>query len=142
MGWIRRNRSESPSHEILLWKGYHVYQLSYNSERHAAKLYGEAHVEWNLNGFLTNKIPLLKNAGWNLVAGNNTLYLNQSNYYTEAFVGIDNLGYKLLRFRLDVVRGWDHTGQVRTGLRFGFDGGLLAGLAGISIGDDKEKFNW
>mgnify|MGYP000503877462 CR=1 FL=1 len=108
----------------------------------AAKLYGEAHVEWNLNGFLTNKIPLLKNAGWNLVAGNNTLYLNQSNYYTEAFVGIDNLGYKLLRFRLDVVRGWDHTGQVRTGLRFGFDGGLLAGLAGISIGDDKEKFNW
>jgi hypothetical protein len=108
-----------------------------------ASLYGEAHAEWHLNGFLTNKIPLMKQLGWDLVAGNNTLYINTNNYYTEVFVGIDNLGYKIFRFgRLDLVRGWDHTGQARTGLRLSLSGSILSGLAGVSLDEDRDKFNW
>lgn len=121
-----------------------AFQLApYYMYSNTASLYGEGHIEWNLNGLLTNKIPLLKKARWNLVTGNNTLYINQNNYYTEAFIGIDNLGIGIFRFlRVDLVRGWDHTGQARTGFRIGLDGGVIGGLGGISIGESNEKFNW
>lgn len=106
-----------------------------------ADLYGEAHVEYDLNGLLTNKIPLLKRARWNVVLGNNTLYINPNNYYTEVFAGIDNLGYSIFRFlRVDVVRGWDHNRKTYTGIRIGLDANAMGG--GVSIQEDKENFTW
>lgn len=108
-----------------------------------AELYAEAHVEYNLNGLLTNKIPLFRQAQWNLVLGNNTLFINENNYYTEAFVSIDNLGYKIFRFlRVDFIYGWDHTGQTRTGIRLGIDANALGGIGGVSIEEDSDKFEW
>lgn len=120
------------------------FQLApYYMFSNTAKVYGEAHVEYNLNGLLTNKIPLLKKARWNMVTGNNTLYINPTNYYTEVFVGIDNLGFSIFRFlRVDVVRGWDYNRKTYTGIRIGIDGGALAGVGGISLEDDKENFAW
>ncbi len=120
------------------------FQLApYYMLSNTAKIYGEAHVEYNLNGLLTNKIPLLKKARWNLVAANNTLYIDPKNYYTEVSLGIDNLGFKIFRFlRVDVVRGWDANRKTYTGIRIGLDGGALAGLGGVSIDDDKERFEW
>lgn len=117
--------------------------MPYYMFSNTAGLYGEAHVEYNLNGLLTNKIPLLKKARWNLVAANNTLYINPNNYYTEVSLGIDNLGFKIFRFlRVDVVRGWDHNRKTYTGIRIGIDGGALAGLGGTTISEDKENFTW
>lgn len=85
-------------------------------------LYGEAHIEYNLQGLLTNKIPLLRRARWYLLVGNNTFYARQNNYYTEAFVGIDNLGWKMLRFlRVDFVESWDYTGTNHAGFRIGIN---------------------
>lgn len=108
-----------------------------------AELYADIHVEYNMNGLLTNKIPLFRQAQWNIVMGNNTIYMNNNNYYTEAFIGVDNIGYKLIRFlRVDVVRGWDHTGAARTGVRLGIDMGTLSSLGGISFTDDSERFEW
>lgn len=86
-------------------------------------LYGELHVEYSLRGLLTNKIPLLRQAHIYLVVGNNTFYVNNNNYYTEAFVGVDNIGYKLFRFlRIDYVRGWDALRNQYSGLRIGLKG--------------------
>ena len=74
---------------------------------------------------------------------NNTLYINQNNYYTEVSVGVDNLGFSIFRFlRVDVVRGWDNTRKQYTGLRIGIDATALGGLGGISFEDDKENFAW
>lgn len=112
------------------------YYLFSNS----APLYTEEHIEYNMNGLLTNKLPLFRQARWNLVLGSNALYINDNNYYVEAFVGVDNLGYSIFRFlRLDLVRSWDHTKQVRTGFRIGID---FDALPGVSITEDKEKFEW
>lgn len=120
------------------------FQLApYYQFSNVAPLYGEAHTEYNLNGLLTNKIPFLRRARWNLVVANNTLYINQNNYYTEVSVGIDNLGFSIFRFlRVDVVRGWDNARKQYTGLRIGIDATALGGLGGISIEDDKENFAW
>lgn len=120
------------------------FQLApYYMLSNTAPLYGEAHAEYNLNGLLTNKLPLLRQARWNLVLGNNTLFINTNNYYTELSAGIDNIGFKIFRFlRIDFVYGWDNTGQTRTGFRLGIDANALGGLGGVSIEEDTERFEW
>jgi hypothetical protein len=84
--------------------------------------YWEGHIEYHLNGLLSNKIPLLRQARWYLLVGGNAFYGNNNDYYTEAFVGIDNIGYKLVRpLRIDFVQSWDsHMGR-NSGIRFGLN---------------------
>lgn len=112
------------------------FQLAaYYRYSNTAKLYGELHLEYSLKGLLTNKIPLLRQAKWYMVAGTNTFYAGQNNYYTEVFAGIDNLGYKWYRFlRLDVVQGWDAAGRSFTGLRIGINPNSLAAGLQLSSG--------
>lgn len=99
-------------------------------------LYGEAHIEYSLKGLLTNKIPLLRQARWYLVLGTNTYYAGKNNYITEAFAGIDNLGYKAFRFlRVDFVHGWNHLNQTFYGLRIGING---SGIIRVNLRDNEE----
>lgn len=94
--------------------------------------YGEAHVEYSLRGFLTNKIPLLRQAHVYLVLGSNTFYTGANNYFTEVYAGVDNIGYKLFRFlRIDYVRGWDALRNSYSGIRFG--------LKGYGIGSSRVR---
>jgi len=91
------------------------------------QLYGEAHVEYHMRGLLSNKLPLLRQARFYLLLGGNAFYASGTDYYTEAFVGIDNIGYKVARWlRLDFVQSWDsHMGH-NSGFRFGLS---LPGVA-------------
>ncbi len=150
-GFINSNYVSLPDmmhiqdNELLIASPYvSGFQLApYYLYSNTANLYGEAHVEYNMNGLLTNKIPLFRQARWNLVTGSNTLFINTNNYYTEVYVGIDNLGFKIFRFlRVDVVRSWDHTKQAHTGIRIGIDTGVLGAAGTVSITEDKEKFTW
>jgi hypothetical protein len=95
----------------------HYYEFS-NKE----SMYYEGHLEYHLNGLLSNKIPLLRQARFYLLFGGNAFYASQNDYYTEAFIGIDNIGWKLARFlRVDFVESWDsHMGNM-TGIRFGLN---------------------
>ncbi len=87
-----------------------------------AYFYKEAHIEYHMNGLLSNKIPLLKQARWYLVWGGNAFYIDEANYYSEAFVGLENIGYKALRvLRVDFVQSWDCLKGRNSGLRFRFD---------------------
>jgi hypothetical protein len=114
------------------------FQLApYYQYSNVANLYGELHLEYSLKGLLTNKIPLLRQAKWYLVMGTNTFYAGQNNYYTEAFAGIDNLGFKVYRFlRLDVVHSWDHMNRQTTGVRIGLN--LLGSPVSISRSSGEE----
>lgn len=108
-------------------EGFQVapYYAFSNHER----LYGEAHAEWQLRGFLTNKIPLFRNLSWYLVAGGNAYYVNPSFYHVEAFVGLDNLGYSIYRFfRIDYVRGWNNFGQPIHAVRVGISSNSILQL--------------
>jgi hypothetical protein len=87
-----------------------------------APLYGEAHFEYHLNGLLSNKIPLLRQARYYLLVGGNAFYSDDNHYYSEAFVGIDNIGWKLVRFlRVDFVQSWDSYSGRNSGIRVGIN---------------------
>lgn len=66
-----------------------------------ASVHYAAFAEHHFNGFITNKIPLLKKWNWYFVAGARALWFN-SNAYAEWNFGIENI-FKALRF--DVVYG-------------------------------------
>lgn len=126
--------------QLLLAAPYlNSFQLAnYYRNSNTEKIYGELHFEYYMKGLLTNKIPLLKQARWYLVLGSNTFYAGNHNYYVETFAGIDNLGFKALRFlRVDFVYAWDKFNQTSYGFRVGIDPtGILRG--GFGLGNDGD----
>ena len=100
------------------------FQLApYYSYSNAEEFYVFGHAEHHFNGLLTNKIPLFNKLKWNLVAGANTFYVNESNYYVEIFAGMENI-FKL--FRVDFVNAYQPELGNKFGIRIGF-GGLIGG---------------
>lgn len=88
--------------------------LPYYKYSNIASLHGEAHVNYHLNGFLTNKIPLFRNLNWHLVVGANAFYIDQSKNYIEGMVGLENI---LKIFRVDFVCGYEEGKQTLMGMR-------------------------
>jgi hypothetical protein len=108
------------------------YYLYSNTESN----YLEAHIEYDLLGLITNKIPILRQAHWYAVLGTNTFYASSNDYYTEAFVGLDNIGFKIMRgIRVDFVESWDSHMQNATGLRLGFK---LGNGVTVNTGNDAN----
>ncbi len=96
-----------------------------------ARFYGEGHVEYNLHGLLTNKIPGLRQAKWYLILGANAFYAHEDLYFAEGFVGIDNIGFKLFRFfRLDFLYARDAQQRSYQGIRLGITFPALQRLRG------------
>ncbi len=106
------------------------FQLApYYANSTTAAFYTVGHIEQHFNGMITNKIPLLRNLQWNLVAGSNAFYVNRNNNYVEVFGGLENI---LKIFRVDVVASYlnGKTGQV--GVRLGMDG-LFGGFFSAAL---------
>lgn len=82
-------------------QGYQL--LPFYSYSNIEKFYATAFVEYHLNGLLTNKIPLFKKLNWFLVTSSNALYLKSGVWYSEVFIGIENI---LKVFRLDYLRSF------------------------------------
>lgn len=80
------------------------------------KFYTEAHFEYNLKGFLTNKLPLIRNLNLYLVTGANGIYLNNHKYYYEVFAGFDNIFKQL---RVDFVQSYQNGKPFQQGIRIG-----------------------
>ena len=105
-----------------------------------APFYEEAHLEYHLNGLLSNKIPLFRQARYYFVLGGNAFYANSTNYYTEAFFGVDNIGYKLVRIlRVDFVQSWDSNMGHISGIRAGFSFG---GVSTTSVRSNPTGSEW
>ncbi|MDB5252859.1 MAG: hypothetical protein JWP27_2028 [Flaviaesturariibacter sp.] len=88
----------------------------------ASRFYSAIYTEHHFNGFLTNKIPGLKQLKWNLVGGANALYISPDKYYLEPFVGLENI-FRL--FRVDYVVGLENGVRTRSEVRFGLQSGLF-----------------
>ncbi|MFT3705046.1 MAG: DUF5686 and carboxypeptidase regulatory-like domain-containing protein [Agriterribacter sp.] len=96
------------------------FQLaSYYARSTTEKLYATLHIEHHFNGFITNKIPLVKKLNVHLIVGGNSFFVNSNNYYYEVFAGIENV-LKILR--VDYVRGYGNAGFNAHGIRIGFRG--------------------
>lgn len=68
--------------------------------------FAQLHYEHNFNGFILNKIPLIKRLGFTEIIGAHVLYTEQLKPYTEFSVGLDNLGFNIYRF---FRFGWHYT---------------------------------
>ena len=88
--------------------------MPYYSYSNVEKFYSSAHVEYHLNGLLTNKIPFFRKLNWFLVSGTNLLYTKSNNNYGEAFVGLENI-MKIIR--VDYVRSFNNNIGNRNGIR-------------------------
>lgn len=81
--------------------------------------YFEWHSEYNDQGYIMNKIPLLNLLKTNLIVGFHNLSLPNQKPYFETSVGLDNIGFgKFRQLRLDYVRSYQ-SGQQRDGIVFG-----------------------
>ena len=78
-------------------------QLPYYSHS-TKKQWLEGHWEHKFQGFITDRLPLLKKLDWGLVAGANFLYTTEEKDYLEVSLGFDQIGFGVLKlFRFDVV---------------------------------------
>ena len=93
-----------------------VFQLMpYYSFSNTEKFYTTVHVEYHLNGLLTNKIPFFKKLNWFMVTGTNLLHLKSGNNYGEVFVGLENI---LKVIRVEYVRSFNDNIGNQNGIRF------------------------
>ncbi len=81
-----------------------------------SKFYALAHIEHNFNGFLTNKIPGIRNLNLYLVTGANGFYIDKDKNYVEVFAGIDNI---FKQVRVDFVQGFLDGRKFQCGIRVG-----------------------
>ena len=64
----------------------------------------QAHWQHNFNGFILDKIPGIREAGFSLVAGAKYLHSKGNDNYAEFHLGIDKIGWHIFRLlRFDVV---------------------------------------
>lgn len=108
------NASQLANEYVNSFQLLSLYKLS-----HTERFYTLGHLEYNLKGFLTNKIPLIKKIKPYLVLGMNGCYVNQSRNHWEWFVGVDNL---FKQIRIDYVVGYQPSGIRLTGIRIGVKG--------------------
>jgi len=85
------------------------YQFSNQSDFNAF-----AHLEYHLNGWITNKIPILRKLNWFLVAGLSGLHISNGTDYAESHIGMENI-FKVLR--LDYVHGYLQNGSHLSGIK-------------------------
>lgn len=91
--------------------------LPYYAFSNTSSLFTESHVEYQLNGFISNKIPLFKKLNWFFIVGANSLNINGKPNYYETFISVDKI-FKL--FRVDFVNGYLQNGPNSKGIKFSF----------------------
>ncbi|WP_034256563.1 DUF5686 and carboxypeptidase regulatory-like domain-containing protein [Adhaeribacter aquaticus] len=79
--------------------------------------YLEAHFSHEFNGFIINKIPLLRKLKWQEVATVNYLNTRHSNHYLEIGFGIEHI-FKI--FRVDFISSFQSKEKIGSGFRIGF----------------------
>ena len=79
----------------------------------------EAHAEHHFNGYILNRIPLIKKLKWQLVGGVHYLHTNNLSHHTELSVGVERV-FKVIR--IDGVWNLNNTTGEKWGvrLRLGF----------------------
>ncbi len=81
--------------------------------------YLELHSEYDDNGFVMNKLPLINKLKSNLILGYHSLAVPNRNPYSEVTIGLDNLGFgKAKIFRLDYIKSFQN-GIQNDGVIFG-----------------------
>ncbi len=84
----------------------------------ADQWFGEAHGEHHFNGFIINKLPLLKKLKIQEVVGGHFLASNKLKYYYEINFGLEKI-FKVIR--IDYVLGYAPDSKLKQGFTFGLN---------------------
>ncbi|MFM7358973.1 MAG: DUF5686 and carboxypeptidase regulatory-like domain-containing protein [Sediminibacterium sp.] len=76
----------------------------------------EGHLEYKLNGLISNKIPGFRKLNWYFVTGCNVLHIRGVTDYAEAYFGISNI---LKVMQISYVRGFQQGKESLNGIRLG-----------------------
>ena len=86
------------------------------------QFWSEAHFEHHFEGFLFDKIPLIRKLGWASVLGGSFLYTKDQRDYFELNFGIENIGKGVFRFfRVDAVSSFRKGKYDKTGFIIGLN---------------------
>ena len=80
------------------------------------KPYFQGHYEHHFNGFIFNKVPLLRKSKIQAVTAFNYLHTEEGNSYFELGLGIEHI-FKIIR--IDYYNSWRSGTHERSGIRFG-----------------------
>ncbi len=140
-GFIRKNNvyvtdyTHFNGNQTILASPYlNSFQLSpYYANSNTEPFYTTLHAEHHFQGLLTNKLPLFRKLKWYLVAGTNAYYVERNNNYVEAYAGLENIGWGLMRFvRVDFIAGYNSFVNPVYGIRIGLNSNI------ISVGSRDE----
>jgi hypothetical protein len=87
---VRGNRLFSYNSSINNFLFLDYYKFS------TAQSYFEAHFQHNFSGFITNKIPYLRKLKLSEIVGFNYLKTTEKNNYTEGYLGIQYMNFRLI----------------------------------------------
>ncbi|HAN40129.1 MAG TPA: hypothetical protein DCQ29_14600, partial [Chitinophagaceae bacterium] len=91
-----------------------AFQLpGYYKFSNAQRFYTETHIQYHLNGLITNKIPGFKKLNWFLVTGVNGITFNNKLAYGEWMIGLENI---LKIMRVDYVRSFGNAVPATDGI--------------------------
>ena len=88
--------------------------LPYYALSNTANFYSTANIEYHLNGFITNKIPVFKKLNWFFVIGGNALLIQPNTQFYECFFSIENI-FKVAR--VDAVQAFTQHEKGTSGIR-------------------------
>jgi hypothetical protein len=82
----------------------------------------ELHFEHHFEGYILDKVPLIRKLGWTTVFGSSFLYTNNKMPYNEFNFGIENIGKGIFRFfRIDGVCSFRKGSYDKSGFIIGID---------------------
>ncbi|AWM33793.1 DUF5686 and carboxypeptidase regulatory-like domain-containing protein [Hymenobacter nivis] len=101
----------------LLTGNFTDFQLLDYYQYSTRSAYQEAHYSHHFNGFILNKVPLLRQLKWQEVFSLNYLHTAQAGHYVELGAGIEHI-FKALR--VDFYTGLQSGQRTGTGIRAGY----------------------
>jgi len=105
-----------PSDYIRSFFHLPFYEYSTNSA------YLQFNYQHYFEGYILDKLPLMRKLNWKMVVGANFLYTKEQKDYMEFSAGIDNIGFGALRlFRIDVAAVFKERKYQNLALVFGVD---------------------
>jgi hypothetical protein len=102
--------------QTLLTGNFSEFQLLDYYRYSTNDTYLEAHYDHHFNGFILNKVPLLRKLKWQEVASFNYLYTAEAGHYIELGVGVEHI-FKIIR--VDAYTALQSGTRLGTGLRIG-----------------------